>query len=422
MFDTKKIKIIVNNIIYLVSGNIASLILGFLFNIYIAKNLGASEYGVFSTVEAFVALFGFLVFEGYQKVAIRECCKNTEKLVNIIESILGIKIVLSLLGVFCTIIASLFFNYTQTLIIYISVFSFNLLFGSISSMLQVVYHVNSKMKYIAYTDLIRKLIYILSAGTCVWFKGGVKYLIIFFTISTFLDIFINLYVIKKVFSISFSVKNLFVYKFNIIFFKEAFVFSLLGFIGYFHRTIDITMLSWMVLSEGVGFYSAASRLIMPLHLLGRVTKVALFPQFMEIFKTQKTIKASHLFKISGLIAICMIPIALFISIFSEQIIFYTFGEDFLGSAEVLKYLSWMIPFGILALPFSVSMTANHHEKKMIMPNILRSASNVILNFILIKKYGYMGAVYSTVITYFWYHIIINFGYQYYVLKKAGNIV
>lgn len=385
MLSTKKIKIIIGNILYLISGNIVSLILGFAFNIYIAKALGASEYGIYNTVDAFTAMFGIFVLQGYKKVAIRECSGNKEKLEEVLENILGIKTALSFFSVISAIIFSFFFNYSNLVIIYISIFSFTNLFGSISSMLSVVYHVNLKMKYIVYTSLIQKLIYIIPAGICVYFNGGVKYLIIFFTVSTFIDIFVNIYIIKKVFFISISLKSFFIYNFNDRYFKEAFVFSLLGFIGYFHRTIDITMLSWMSTLENVGYYAAANKLIMPVHMAGAMVKVALFPHFMEIFKTKKYINATALFKISGIIAICVIPIAGMMSFFSEQIIFLTFGEAYSGSAEVLKVLGWVIPLGIIGLPFTLSIQANHHEKKMILPSILRSLSNVILNYVFIPN-------------------------------------
>ena len=421
LFTFENTKIILKNITYLVSGNFISLILGFLFNIYIAKMLGTTQYGIYSTVSAFTAMFGFLIFDGYQKVAIREACGDKEKLVLIIENIIGIKTLFSTLAVFTAIISSLFFNYTQSTIVYIWIFSFTLVFGSINSILQTVFHVNLKMKYIAYLELIQKLIYIIPAGICIWFNGGIINLVFFYTLATFFEIFINLYFIKTHFATSFSVLRIVKSRFNKLYFKEAFIFSLLGFIGYFHRTIDITMLSWMVSPESVGLYAAASKLIWPLHLLGRMTKVAIFPQFIKTYKSGQQVAAKTLFKISGIIALCMLPIAFIISSFSDTIILLTFGEEFHGSAEVLKYLGWMIPFGIIGLPFATSMMANHHEKKLIIPSIMRSLSNVVLNYFLIKHYGYMGAVYSTVITYFWYHIFIGFGYQYYILKKQGNI-
>ncbi len=420
MFNISTIKLIIKNIIYLVSGNALTLIIGFFFNIYIAKTLGTSEYGVFNTVEAFTALFGFLIFDGYQRVAVREACKNQETLRQVIENILGIKTLFSLGAVFAVFCSTAFFNYTDTITLYIYIFSFNLLFGSISIMLEVVYHSHSEMKYIAYTKLCHKLVYILPSGVIIWFGGGVEYLIICFTLSTFINIFINLYIVKRVFSIEFSLKSILSSTFNASFFRQALVFSLLGFIGYFHRTIDITMLSWMTSSSEVGLYAAASKLIMPVHLIGKMAKVAFFPQFVETFTAKKQVKAIELFKISGIIGILILPVSILISTYSDQIILYTFGTDFSGSVDILRYLAWIIPFGLLPLPFVLAGTANHHEQKMLLPNILRSSCNVILNYVLIKKYGYMGAVYSTMGTYLWFQTFI-IGYLYYILKKAGNI-
>ncbi len=422
MLIFNKIKTTIKNITYLVSGNFISLMLGLLFNIYIAKMLGASAYGIYNTVGAFVAMFGFFVFEGYQKVAVREACGDQDRLITVVENILGIKTLFSVFSVLITIFASLLFDYNKATIVYICIFSLNFVFGSISSILKTVFHVNLKMKYIAYVSLIQKLIYIIPAGICIWFGGGVIYLVICYTLATFSEIFVSLYYIKTHFNASFSFKKIIKSKFNIIYFKEAFVLSLLGFIGYFHSTIDITMLSWMVSAESVGLYAAANKLVWPLQLLGRMTKMSIFPLFIKRFHSGQQVPGKTLFKISGLIVLIMFPIALFVSFFSKEIIFFTFGEEFYGASEILKYLCWMVSLGLAGLPFATSMMANHHEKKLIIPNIMRSLSNVILNYFFIKKYGYMGAVYSTVITYFWYHIFINFVYQYYVLKKAGNIV
>jgi O-antigen/teichoic acid export membrane protein len=177
----------------------------------------------------------------------------------------------------------------------------------------------------------------------------------------------------------------------------------------------------MVSPEEVGLYAAAFRLIMPIHLMGRLARVAFFPQIIEIFKKEKIVNASGLFKISFLIAIVLLPVSLLVSFNSSQIIILCFGSEYSGSIPVLKYLAWIIPFGILSLPFGLAMQANHHEKKLILPSVLRSLCNVILNYFFIKEYGYIGAVYSTVGTYLWQMIFINFGYQYYVMKKAGNI-
>lgn len=422
MLNLSRIKIILGNIAYLFTGNTLSMVLGFVFNIYMAKLLGAEAFGLFNTVDAYVAMFGVFVFEGYQKVAVRECCSELEKLQQVIEGILGIRILLSLLGIVCATASAVAFGYGRTTTFFIAVFSFTLLFGSVSSMLYVVYHAHSKMKYIALASLFKRLVHILPAALCIWIRPEVQYVVYTFVLAALAEVFFNLAVIRRVFSLTFSLKRCFIpFDINRKHFKEAFVFTLLGFIGYFHRPIDIAMLSWMTSLADVGAYAAATKLTLPFQMLGRMAKVAFFPQFIDTFKAEKQIPASALFKITGMIAAVMIPPAVIISLYSRQIIQITFGSEFAASAPVLAVLCWMIPFSLIFLPFSVAVQANHHEAKLILPNILRSLSNVVLNFIFIRTYGLMGAVYSTIITYTWYHLLVAFGYQYYLLKKGGQI-
>lgn len=424
--NLKKIKTIGYNLVYLGSGNFVSLLLGFLFNLYIAKQLGVAQYGIFNTVSAFTGLFGFMLFEGYQDVAIRECCGNGKKLLPLLENTIGIKLLLSFTAVACTITTSLFLNYSDTVIVYIAFFSFSLLFDSYTSMIRVVFHIHSEMKFIALTNLIQKLIYIIPAGICIWFKGGVGYLIFFYTISTLLNTIVNIRIVRKHFSISISyrniVKNLSFHNFNPDYFKKASVLSILGFISYFYSKIDIAMLSWMLTAQDVGIYSAAIKIILPLEMIGRIIRVALFPQFMGMFDTQNQVKLMDLIKVSIFIGICIFPISLLIWYFSETIILFTFGNEYGPAAQILKFLCWLIPLSIITTPFGLSMMACHQEKKLILPNLLRSFCNVLLNYIFINKWGIMGAVYSTAITYTWYYLFINFGYQSYVLKNRGDII
>lgn len=352
MISLKQFKVVLGNIAYLFTGNIFSLVLGFAFNIYVAKTLGAEVFGIFNTVESFVAMFGVFIFEGYQKVAVRECCGELEKIQTVIESILGIRILLAMLGILCATASAFIFKYSGSTIFFIAIFSFTLMFGSIRSMLHVVYHTHSKMKYIALTNLVQRLVYIVPASLCIWIDPDVKYLVYTYVFSALVDIFFNLAIIKRTFSLSFSLTNCFyIFDINKKHFKEAFVFTLLGFIGYFHRSIDIAMLSWMTSMADVGVYAAASKLIMPFHMLGRMSKVAFFPQFIDTFKAQKQVPARSLLKISGIIALVMFPPALVISMFSGQIIQVTFGSEFVQSASVLAVLCWMIPFSLIFYHF-----------------------------------------------------------------------
>ncbi len=422
MFGLSKLKVGIKNTSYLVAGNVSGQLISMIFTIYIARKLGPSTFGIYSTVGAFVGMFGFLTFVGYQKVLIREssgCTDKLQKLQEDINSVFALKSLLSCLAIGLAVISS-FFVYEFQLVVLITIYSFTLIFNGTSSILQVVFHVHNKMKYLMYTALIRRLIYIVPAAICINFGGSVKSIIISFTLSTLFDVFVNYYFANKYFSFRLTLRCLTTLNFEKRFFRQAMVFSFLGFIGYFYSKIDITMLSWLVTQESVGTYSAGYKLIQPMEMVGMMAAVSFFPLTVERFKQNKPVKAQKLFFASLVIAVILIPVSLLITFFSKDIISLLYGDEYQGAHLVLRYLCWVIPLGLVNWPFILSMQANHHEKAFIIPNIMRAITNVILNYFFILKYGMIGVVYSTIVVYVLFFTFINI-FMFYILKKHKNL-
>ncbi len=203
--------------------------------------------------------------------------------------------------------------------------------------------------------------------------------------------------------------------------KSGIIFSLINFFGFLYSKVDIVMASMFLTSKDVGLYSVGYRLIRIGTMVWSMVSLAFFPIIVKKFK-KGPLPAKSLFQISFLIFIVVFPVCLMISIFSKQIILFLFGDKYLGADKILQVLVWVIPIANPTWPFVWAMKANYHEKKILYVAPLRSASNIILNYVLLKKFGIIGIAYSTIITYLWYMIFINFGYQYYILKRAGNIV
>jgi O-antigen/teichoic acid export membrane protein len=278
------------------------------------------------------------------------------------------------------------------------------------------------MKYVTFASLIQRLLYITPSAVIIYLGGGVEFLVVFFSLSTLLNVFINYHFAAKYFSFRLDVAALRTFTFDKRLFKQASVFSFLWFVAYFYSKIDIVMLSWFLDHASVGIYSAGYKLIQPMELIGQMAAISFFPLMVKRYKEREAVKIKSLLTASSVIFLMLAPISLFVTLFSEEIISVLYGATYVQSHLVLKYLCWMIPLSLVTLPLSISMQANIHEKRMIMPVILRALSNITLNYILLRKYGLMGVVYSTMITYSWYFLIVNFGYQFYILKKAGNIL
>jgi len=421
MIKSNIFRVGLKNTSYLTLGNIISQIFGFFFIVFVARKFSQEDYGIYITAQTFVGLFGFLTLDGYYKVILREISGETDKAKFIIEKTIAIKTAFTIFTILLTIIANLFVNDLQKIQIAVSIYSLTLLINHIGGYYDTIFQARKELKFLAIRRNIQSLSLLIPAFIAVKFGCNILYIVSLSVIASFISVFFEIYQAKKRYNFRLNFANILPLYKDKRYFKPALVFSVLGLIGFFYSRIDILMLSWMIGAKEVALYSVGYKFIKPLELLGQMGAIAFFPLVVEKFKNQKKISKKVLFKSTGFLALFIFPISILGFIFAEFLVLNLFGDKYYQSIEVLKILIWIIPLGIITWPFILSMQANHHEKKLIIPNILRSLCNVILNYIFIKKYGYIGVVYSTLIVYFWYFIFVNIGYQYFILKRSGNI-
>jgi len=72
------------------------------------------------------------------------------------------------------------------------------------------------------------------------------------------------------------------------------------------------------------------------------------------------------------------------------------GEEYANSVAILTLLGIAIIPSYLRFLFGTTLIAINKQKKVVIVNIGRNISNIVLNFILIILYGYMGAAIATV--------------------------
>tara|TARA_B100000809_G_C14766988_1_gene397961 strand:+ start:37 stop:444 length:408 start_codon:yes stop_codon:yes gene_type:complete len=103
-------------------------------------------------------------------------------------------------------------------------------------------------------------------------------------------------------------------------------------------------------------------------------------------------------------------IVLFIFIFHEILIQITFGESFEESSKILMLLSFgMIPmFNAFLRSSYITITGN--QKIILYTTLFSAMLNIVLNLLLIKAYGVIGAVYATVFTQTLSLIVLNFAF------------
>jgi O-antigen/teichoic acid export membrane protein len=106
------------------------------------------------------------------------------------------------------------------------------------------------------------------------------------------------------------------------------------------------------------------------------------------------------------------PIALGTTLLSNRFILLVFKPEFLPAAHALCIIIWVLIFSSDNLIFANVLVASNNQKINLIGNLISVISNILLNFLLIPKFGFIGASIANLLS-----SIIMFIYQYYYISK-----
>jgi len=188
-----------------------------------------------------------------------------------------------------------------------------------------------------------------------------------------------------------------------------------GLLLYLLNWTDILMLGAMVNETQVGIYNIAYKVGSVGFLVIVSVSTIITPRMAELFgegKIKELKKLTH--QSTRLIALLSIPVVLALIIFNKPILSF-FGNEAIAGSNSLVIISVGVLFSAMAgnVDQILNMTNNHKILRNI--TILCFFVNVILNFILIPKFGIEGAAIASLIT----NVVINLSCVYYIRKKLG---
>src|SRR3989338_3719749 len=120
-------KRIFKNSTYVLAGNVFSGLVIFFLNAYIARYLGASLFGDFSLIFAFISFFAGFASMGIDNILIREMARNPEKETQLVNNALSLKIIFSVAAIVLVGIIIMFMPYSMPVKLGVMIYSASLL-------------------------------------------------------------------------------------------------------------------------------------------------------------------------------------------------------------------------------------------------------------------------------------------------------
>jgi len=195
-------------------------------------------------------------------------------------------------------------------------------------------------------------------------------------------------------------------------FKRSYPMALSSISFFLMQSVDIILLGKFTSFETIAYYAAAVKIATVTSLVLLSVNIIAGPKIAEFYTNKDKASLNKIVKKSSrLILLFSVPAIILIFAFSEFIL-SLFGEAFVAAKEVLWVLLIGQLFRSLSGPIAIYMNMTEKQNKLHLFLFLGLGVNIFLNWILIPKYGMIGAAYATVISIvFWNGLAVLYTYK-----------
>jgi len=396
-FDEEAVGKYFKNTGWLLFGKILSMVVNFM----IIRYLGASSFGDLSFADAFTMIVAAVGALGLDSFIIREIINEPLKRDEILGTSLYMRLGVNFLLIPATVgVYLIFHQYADkpgaplTWIIFILAFasffkSFNVIDSYFQSQVSAKYVVQVQNVCVVLSAVVKIILVVFQLP------------LIYFALALAFDSFILalglVYMYQKR---GFRILN---WTFdrsraeNLL--KKSFPLILSAVMVSIYMRIDQVMLK-EVGSKEVGIYSAAAKISEAWFFIPVAIVTSVFPAIVHARKTDLERYNTRLRNLYDLLVLISLPVAVFISFFANDIIYFIFTNKFEGAGPMLAIHIWSGIFVFLGSASSQYLLAEGYTMIAFQRTALGAIVNILLNLWLIPLHGGLGASVATLIAYF----------------------
>lgn len=384
-----------SNIKWLFSDTVIRLVLTFAVSVFVARYMGVSNFGLYSYLLAIFSIFISLSSLGMNGIVVRELV-----LTNHPEKILGSALFLQRLGaVFTSVILILwvlFFNnnkHEDFIVIFFLILPTLLI--QATNVYKYWFEFKVKSKFIVVAQNLSIFIGVVLKFIIIYQSLDYKYIIAVTIVEQL--ILVNMLTIFFKKNTDFVLKSDKKICFDLVNKSWPLILSGLAFILYIR--LDQIMIGEILGISQVGIFSVAVKFIEVSFFIPVILMSTFAPMLVSLREKSISDYNKKMQRIYDLVSILGYLIIIFIFIFGELLIKYTFGAEYSDSTLQMKIYSFVCLFYFLNSVSGKWYINEGLQKVALFRNILGLVVAIVLNILLIPKYGLTGASLSTVISY-----------------------
>ena len=407
-------RIDLKNTISLVGAEGISRGLALILTIFIARELGVLDFGLYSTAISFVFLFSTFIEIGLSTYVYRESSKDNDASTKYITSALVVQIILAVVVGGVVFVTAIILNYPPETRALIYLLWFWMIGISLGRMIRVVFKAHQRMELDAFMNVFEngsRFILVLLALHMGFGVVGVAFASI---ISSFLMLVASALLATSGRYLHFTQMQ-WDTTFMINLLKAAFPFALSMIAAVMMYRVSIVILSVIKGDYDVGIFDASFKLTVSLFFIPGLICNAFFPKLSQFAVTNNAEYAKTIILLLRSIFLLMYPLLMVIYIFAPELIGVIYTADFLPTISVLRILVWVNFFNSGAYIGIYALNAANYENRVMTVMFTSVSIKAVISIILIIWADYTGAAIGALIS----EIVVTTLLLYYLQQKKN---
>jgi O-antigen/teichoic acid export membrane protein len=392
-------KKLVVNASWIMIGRIFQLALTFVTTMLVTRYLGPTEYGKITYVYSYIQLFLPLCALGMNDIVVKELVDDREHNDEILGTMIGLRLLASVLSMLCSVLLVSVLNDGKTYIIIASLQSIGLLFQSFDG---IMYFYQSKLLS-KKSGLVYASAYVITSILRIigiLLKQDYR----FFALAMSLDFAVIAILLIGVyhkdgngFRFSWTMAGKLLAK------SRYYIFAGLLVVIY-GKVTDTLLLGKMVNETSVGYYAAATMLCNAWPFVLTAIIDSMSPVIIDTHKSDPAAFRKKLKQLYAIIFYLSTLAAIGITLLSDLAIMIIYGPEYMEASVPMKIYAWSTAFSYVGVARTIWMQCEGKTRYETVISLIGALSSILLNYFLIKAYGLIGAAIAAVLT----QLITNF--------------
>lgn len=392
--------IVLRNSAFGLAAQVAIKALSFAFNVLVIRQLGAGEYGQYTAVGAFGAVFVFVADLGLSPYAVREFARwrnqpdalrrSTQLYSNIIWLRLGLSVLSSLL----TLTAAWLTGRPLEMIGAIALNSLGLLMYAVQGTAEATLSGFERLDLVSGVRVVNQLVFVVAGGFALWYGFGYYGLIVANLLAIGLMTYVSWRAVKRL-EVTFAWPRPADWLGLL---RASLPFGLIGLaLGLSYR-FDTVLLNIYRTDVETGYYNAAYNLVFSAAVFSNVLNTALYPSLTRQMAEDSSRLSPIAERVLRFLLLLALPIAVGACALAGPAVTFLYDSGYGPTSMALAIVIWAVPFMYLSEFLGYVVVIQGLERRVARAVLVSSSFNVLLNLLLVPRFGLAAAAVMTVLT------------------------